>query len=247
MSTARSHSHPRDQVFAPLKAPNAGELIVRRIGEAIGSGLLEPGERLPTEIELSTMLAVAPMTLRQAIAILREAGLVETRRGKHGGTFVARNVVDALAARRHTARGATWRDFCDWRRAVSGEAAALAAERASPAQLSRLEHLAADVEGRAAQDFPAFRLADSRFHMAIAEMSGSPSIQSAETTVQAELGEALASIAAPVLARRQSATGHAPIIAAIALRDGGEARAAMLRHVEATHDWVVGLRAAPPT
>src|SRR2546428_13424529 len=107
----------RERVFAPLRAPNASELIVRRIGEAIGSGVLAPGEQLPSELELASMLAVAPMTLRQAIAILREAGLVETRRGKYGGSFVAENVVDALAARRQGADGASWRELCDWRRA----------------------------------------------------------------------------------------------------------------------------------
>lgn len=236
---------PRERVFAPLRAPNAGELIVRRIGEAIGSGLLEPGERLPSEVELATMLAVAPMTLRQAIGILREAGLVETRRGKNGGTFVARNVVDALAGNAQNARGTAWRDLCDWRRAVSGEAAALAAERRSRHQLAVLRRLAADVERQAADDFPAFRLADSRFHMAIGEMSGSARLQAAETTLQAELGEVLASIPAPVRARRASTTGHAPIVAAIAAGAEVRARAAMIRHVEATHDWVVGLRAAP--
>src|SRR5689334_12616800 len=190
----------RLRVFEPLQTSNTSELIVRRIGEAIGSGVLEPGERLPSEIELATMLAVAPMTLRQAIAILREAGLVETRRGKHGGTFVARNVVDALAGRRPNARGTEWRDLCDWRRAVSGEAAALAAERVAADRLAVLTQLAADVEQQAADDFPAFRLADSRFHMAIAEMSGSPRLHAAETTVQAELGEVLSSIPAPVRA-----------------------------------------------
>src|SRR5437660_642436 len=122
----------RARVFAPLRAPNASELIVRRLGEAIGSGVLAPGEQLPPELELASMLAVAPMTLRQAIAILREAGLVETRRGKHGGSFVAANVVDALASRRRRADVASWRELCDWRRAVSGEAAALASDRVDP-------------------------------------------------------------------------------------------------------------------
>jgi GntR family transcriptional regulator, transcriptional repressor for pyruvate dehydrogenase complex len=235
----------RERVFAPLRAPNASELIVRRIGEAIGSGVLAPGEQLPPELELASLLAVAPMTLRQAIAILREAGLVETRRGKHGGTFVAENVVDALAARRRRADAASWRELCDWRRAVSGEAAALAADRVEGPGLALLEELAAEVERRTAGGFAGYRLADSRFHMAIAEASASARLISAETAVQAELGEVLASIPAPVRARRVSATGHDPIVAAIGRGDGEGAHAAMVSHVEATYDWVVGLRAAP--
>jgi DNA-binding FadR family transcriptional regulator len=187
------------------------------------------------------------MTLRQAIAILREAGLVETRRGKHGGTFVAENVVDALAARRRRADTASWRELCDWRRAVSGEAAGLAADRVDATGLARLEEFAAEVERRTAGGFAEYRLADSRFHMAIAEASASARLVSAETALQAELGEVLASIPAPVRARRVSATGHGPIVAAIASGDADGAHAAMVSHVEATYDWVVGLRAAPRT
>lgn len=233
------------RMFAPLQAPNASELIVRRIGEAIGGGLLAPGEQLPSERELAGMLAVAPMTLRQAIAILRDAGLVETRRGRHGGTFVAADVVGALAQRRRRPGGASWRDLCDWRRAVSGEAAALAAERAGGDVVDALSGLADAVERQLAGEFAAFRIADSRFHLAIAEASRSARLLAAETSIQAELGEVLASMPAPVRARAASTTGHAPILAAIRSGDGAAARTAMIRHVEATHDWVVGLRAAP--
>jgi DNA-binding FadR family transcriptional regulator len=238
-------SSPLDRVYAPLRAPNASELIVRRIGEAIGSGVLSPGEQLPSEIELATMLAVAPMTLRQAIAILREAGMVETRRGKHGGTFVADNVVDALAARRRRTDERSLRELTDWRRAVSGEAAALSAERITPSLLEWLESAASEVARQAAGGFAAFRLADSRFHLAIATAAGSDRLIAAETAVQAELGEVLAAIPAPVRALRASAGGHEPIVAAIGDRDPAAARAATLRHVEATHDWVVGLSVAP--
>lgn len=236
---------PLDRVYAPLRAPNASELIVRRIGEAIGSGLLVPGQQLPSEVELATMLAVAPMTLRQAIAILRETGLVETRRGKHGGTFVAANVVDALAARRRRIDQRSLRELTDWRRAVSGEAGALAAERITPAALALLQQGAAEVEHDAPVGFAAFRLADSRFHLAIAEAGGSDRLVAAETAIQAELGEVLAAIPAPVRALRASAGGHEPILAAIGDRDPAAARAATVRHVEATHDWVVGLSVAP--
>jgi DNA-binding FadR family transcriptional regulator len=232
-------------VFAPLRVPNASELIVRRIGEAIESGLLAPGQRLPSERQLAARLAVAPMTLRQAIAILREAGLVETRRGKHGGTFVIADVVEALAATSRLPGAEALRDLADWRRAVSSQAAALAAARASPADVDRIAALAAAVEALTAETFPAFRLADSRFHLAIAAAARSARLLAAETAIQAELGEALAAIPAPVRARRASTAGHGPIVAAIRAGDEAAAGEAMTRHVESTHDWIVGLSARP--
>src|SRR4249920_936294 len=80
----------RAVVFSPIGGQGLVEQAVRRLGEAIGLGLLEVGERLPSEPELAERLGIAPMTLRQALAILREAGYVETQRGRGGGTFVRR-------------------------------------------------------------------------------------------------------------------------------------------------------------
>ena len=74
--------------LGPARPEGAVEQIVRRIGEAIGAGILEPGTQLPPEAELATRLEVAPMTLRQALAVLRSAGFIETRRGRGGGSFV---------------------------------------------------------------------------------------------------------------------------------------------------------------
>src|SRR3982751_6489883 len=75
----------RDLLLSPVVPAGAVEQVVRRIGE----GVLAPGERLPGQIELSGTLGVARMTLRQALAILEDAGLVEVRRGRTGGAFVA--------------------------------------------------------------------------------------------------------------------------------------------------------------
>ena len=135
------------------------------------------------------------------------------------------------------------RDLTDWRRAVSGEAAALAAARASPSQVRLVRRLAAIVE-LAVADFPAFRLADARFHLAIAEASASARLVAAETQVQTELGDILRLTQGPALARKTSQAGHQPLVAAIAAGDSVAARDAMQTHAEATHDWVVGLRGA---
>jgi GntR family transcriptional regulator, transcriptional repressor for pyruvate dehydrogenase complex len=230
----------RQAVFAPLRVEGAAEAIVRRLGEAIGSGLLQPGERLPRETDLAAMLDVAPMTLRTALAVLREAGYVETRRGNGGGTYVRPGAAPAAAGAVPSA--AELRALTDWRRAVSGEAAALAAERAGAPEVRAIVEGAAGVERRAGGGFAEFRLADSRFHIAVAEAGASPRLVAAETALQAALAELLGAIPAPVRARRASANGHQPIVDAIAGHDPRAAREAVIAHVEATHDWFVGLR-----
>jgi GntR family transcriptional regulator, transcriptional repressor for pyruvate dehydrogenase complex len=230
----------REVALAPLQAEGAVAQIVRRLGEAIGAGVLAPGERLPSEIELAAQLGVAPMTLRQALQILREAGFVETRRGRTGGSFVRDDPPAALVPAGEPTHSEL-RELTDWRRAVSAQAAALAAERATEAQ-RRAIAAAADAAERAVGEFAAFRLADARFHIAIAEASRSRRLVAAETQIQVEIGELLRIVAGPRLARWVSQAGHEPIVAALVAGDPGTAHGSMTRHIEGTYDWIVGLR-----
>src|SRR3954453_7081141 len=233
----------RDLLLSPVEPTGAVEQVVRRIGEAIGAGLLPPGERLPGQIELAETLGVARMTLRQALAVLEDAGLLEVRRGRTGGAFVAASPPPP-ALDRPTA--SQLRALTDWRRAVSGEAAALAALRRTAGELDGLREAAAAVEAATAHAH-AYRRADARFHVLIAELARSRRLVAAEVNLQVELGEVLTIPPAPARARRVSQAGHDPIVTAIAAADPDTARTATIRHVEATHDWVRGLaRGLPP-
>ena len=101
---------------------------------------------------------------------------------------------------------------------------------------------AAAAAERAVGGFAGFRLADARFHIAVAEASGSRRLVAAETQIQVEIAEMLRIVPGPRLARAVSQAGHDPIVAAIAGRDPAGAHAATERHVEGTHDWILGLR-----
>src|SRR5439155_8885032 len=75
-------------VWRPVRGGNAFEITVERLAQAIRLGVVPRGERLPPERELAERLQVSRVTLREAIGALREAGLLESRRGRAGGTFV---------------------------------------------------------------------------------------------------------------------------------------------------------------
>ena len=74
--------------WRPIRGGNAFEITVARLAQAIKLGLVAEGDRLPAERDLAERLQVSRVTLREAIRALREAGYLESRRGRTGGTFV---------------------------------------------------------------------------------------------------------------------------------------------------------------
>ena len=90
-------------LFAPLDEGGRAETVARRLAKAIRLGLLLDGERLPAESHLAGQFGVSTVTLREALASLRQMGLVETRRGRRGGSFV-RAPDDPQSARLESAR-----------------------------------------------------------------------------------------------------------------------------------------------
>lgn len=223
----------RASLISPLNAGGRVEEVVERISRAIMLGLVVDGEQLPTEVNFAHQLGVSPMTLREALAILRQQGLVETRRGRNGGTFVRRPAnppLDALEERLRSTTVSELRDFTDEQFAVCGAAALLAAERASGANVRRMLHL---VEQLAAAEGVGDRIkADSRFHLEIAMASQSERLTRLEVALQAELTPMLWLPLEAQTSTDDVVAEHHAIATAIAEEDGERARALAERHVQ---------------
>ena len=172
------------------RAGGAGraDQVAEHLAEAIRGGLVAPGERLPAEAALAEQLGVATLTLREALSELRERGLVETRRGRNGGSFVARPSSDALS--RSGLAGLSvrqLRELGDQRQAVLAAAAELAAQRASEREIAALRRR---VERLARAATPGERrLADSEFGIELAAAAQSPRLTQHEANLRAELGD----------------------------------------------------------
>lgn len=232
--TAQPHLHLVDHVLRPARGTNVFESTVEQLATAIRLGVLVDGEQLPPERDLAERLGVARNTLREAIAALREAGLVQTRRGRSGGTLVTYSGPVAAAEDGPRPRlAAAMADALDFRRVVEPGAARLAALQPLTGQ-QRAWLAATAREVRDAESDSAHRIADSRLHLAIATVSGSPMLIDAVTRVQAAVGELLAAI--PVLRRniQHSHAQHDAVVDAILTGAADDARAAMEEHCDAT-------------
>ncbi|MYV69025.1 GntR family transcriptional regulator, partial [Streptomyces sp. SID2131] len=86
-----STSGPADRltpVLRPVRAGNGFEEALEQILQVVRLGLVPDGERLPAERELADRMGISRVTLREVLKVLQEQGLVESRRGRYGGTFV---------------------------------------------------------------------------------------------------------------------------------------------------------------
>lgn len=238
----------RRAVFAPLDdGALRSEAVVRRVGSAIALGLLGDGEQLPAEAELATMLNVSTMTLRDALAELRRFGLVETRRGRGGGSFVrARDdVLAELAEVRLSELGTTdLRELGDTHAAVAAAAARLAAARASRTEIARLR----DIVDRlaVAASVPDQRRAEGRFYIELAACAQSVRLTMQEMDLHLELGQLPWPPAhAPGLLAQMVADHHA-VVEAIEARDADRARTLTEQHIERRTHWSIELRLRLP-
>lgn len=243
-------------LISPLAAAGRADEVVSKVSQAIQLGLFVDGEQLPPETEFAAQLGVSAMTLREALASLRQQGLVETRRGRTGGTFVRRPPappLDILRARLRGMTTSTLRDLIDEQFAVSGAAAKLAAERAAGGSVRRLHALVHQLSGAASLGSQI--RADSRFHIEVAIASQSERLTRLEVGLQTQLGELVwlppeeaadtrFAEAADLLEPIAQSAEHAAIADAIEAEDGDTARLLAERHVQANLRRLTALRLA---
>jgi DNA-binding FadR family transcriptional regulator len=257
-------------LWRPVRGGNAFEITVSRLAQAIKLGLVAEGERLPAERELAEKLQVSRVTLREAIRALREAGYLESRRGRTGGTFVVSRAGTGVPAARVPKDRAR-----PGRKAVAPAAAVTPlARRGAAADLARemgdtlhdaldfrrvvepggaglaasralaaadRQHLVACLTASRDRDPATRRVADSRLHLAIAAASGSPSLAAAVADVQLTLDRLLAAI--PVIKRNldHSDDQHSRVVDAILAGDPAGARSLMEEHCDGTAELLLGL------
>jgi GntR family transcriptional regulator, transcriptional repressor for pyruvate dehydrogenase complex len=231
----------QEAVFRPVRTGNAFEEAVERLLQAIKLGVVTYGERLPAERELALRLAVSRVTLREAIRSLQQAGYVESRRGRSGGTFIiyrpghddAAGEGGAAELKRLVAgMGPSLTDTLTLREVLEVGAAEMAARRALSAEEQAL--LTARLGESERATLAEYRQMDSRLHLAIAEVAGSTGLAAAVADIRMRMNNLLDAI--PLLQPNldHSTDQHRIMVAAILAGDPEAARQATREHLDGT-------------
>lgn len=223
--------------FPRLDTSTAAERIALMLQSMIHQGKLNPGDRLPPERELCSLLGVGRVSVREAIKLLQAQGYVEVKRGPAGGSFISQlkePYVGWLSKVRKEL--ADYLDLIEVRVAVESRAAYLAAQRRDEDDLERMR--AAVSLTSKATDRLQFRSADSEFHEALGRASRSRRLSDVISQTRGELF-----VRADELPFEDdiAATNdeHLMILEAIAASDPDKAAAAASTHINHTAEILV--------
>jgi GntR family transcriptional regulator, transcriptional repressor for pyruvate dehydrogenase complex len=221
-------------VFERVDPPRAHEIVAEQIRRQVGLRLIRRGDVLPPERELARTFGVGRATVQQALRELEADGLVESRRGRHGGTFVrgpapGDPALAPLLEEVRATRG-TVAEALAFRSVVEPAAAALAAERRDAGDLERLRLAVAGTAG-AGDDDEAFMRHDTAFHLAVGEAARNRFLAESIERERLELNRVFPLLPTSAAWHSRSASEHATVLAALEASDADAARAAMAVHV----------------
>jgi DNA-binding FadR family transcriptional regulator len=198
--------------------------------DAIVSGELAPGTRLPKETDLTEEYEISRGVARESMRGLEERGLVTVKHGGH--TIVnpreAWDLFDAdviEAALGGAAAVSLLSDYLECRRMIEIAGAGLAAARASGAQVERLQERE-------------YHAADVAFHLALVQATGNEALVSLVRRIDAALLAARYPLARPAYRKTRAIPEHEAILAAVRARDEDAARKAMTAHLDTVEEYL---------
>lgn len=173
-----------ESAFVPVGPRRTFEGAVEQIAERIRLGDFATGDRLPSERDLAAALQISRPTLREAVRVLSEAGVLEVRTGSTGGIFVASDYVPlALLRSKSDLRLGEVAGVLEARRLIEPRVAQLAAVNAREDDFAHLQrildaHKALLAEGDVLDNEDRFLQLDTQFHLRIARATGNSTIVS---------------------------------------------------------------------
>jgi GntR family transcriptional repressor for pyruvate dehydrogenase complex len=226
------------------REPRLSDKVSELLTDAIMSGKLRPGDRLPTERDLGDQFGVSRTVVREAVRSLAARGLVTVTSGR--GTEVSLiNSGTVAASMRLLVRGREGLDYGkvhEARTAVEIQTAGLAALRASPEDLTRLRGLCDDQQRSLdVGDLAAASEHDYQFHRELAKACGNELLLAMLDSISDVLREVRNLAMAQPHVGEAGIKAHRSILKCIIAGDSDASRKAMQKHLaEAERTWREG-------
>lgn len=219
-------------MFKPIKTTRIYEKIVNEIVALIDQGTLKWGDQLPTERELSETFKVSRTCVREAFRVLESQGFLESRQGH--GTYIALTPVDSMVQPLASAlleEKDQQAELFEMRRFLESQLAYLAAERATPEDVKKMEAILARQEEQIAKGGTGIE-ADDEFHYALAEAANNRILLHIINMTMGFLAKSRESYLLVEKRAERSLAHHREILSAIKAEDGDRAAKAMINHIE---------------
>ena len=224
--------------ITPIQKVNVVEEIFEQLESMLIEGTWKPGDKIPSENELSETFGVSRMTVRQALQKMKALGLIETRSGS--GSYVRQvNPDDSLQdlVPLMVLGDTSQQQVFQFREIIDAESIRIATPIATTEDLSRLEELLGKMKQSADNgDGEKFSEYDLKFHMGIVEMTGNPLIIRTNQILQAVLAESMNS----VIEKMRFAPGldyHEKILNAMKDKDAHLAEKLMREHIRQNYHY----------
>jgi GntR family transcriptional regulator, transcriptional repressor for pyruvate dehydrogenase complex len=223
--------------FSPVRL-DASEHIASEIRLYVERRGLKPGDRIGTENELAREFGVSRPTLREALRLLAGTHLIQVNQGRAGGIFVSATANESMGlgvsqaiATMLATESVSLHELLEARLYLEVPLAGLAAEHAGKAAIAEMDSAIAAAEGHApASD--EFRMADGRFHKAIADAAGNDLMVAFTSWILEVLQPSLVAYMGPALDGDDILDQHRRILRAIRRGQPAAAQRAMLQHIE---------------
>jgi GntR family transcriptional repressor for pyruvate dehydrogenase complex len=224
-------------MFEPVRTRRTFEEAAEQIAHKVRTGELRVGDKLPGERALAAQMEISRPTLREAVRVLVDAGLLEVRRGPGGGMFIAADVVPVeLVREKSTMRVGEVAAVLEARRLLEPRVVQLAAVRATDDDFAALERSieamrAICERGHTAEDEDRLLQLDVQFHLGLARAAANPTVETLMRTLirQLEIARDIA-IHQPLVPEWTIAI-HERTLAAVRSGDPAEVEAVMDEHL----------------
>jgi GntR family transcriptional repressor for pyruvate dehydrogenase complex len=209
------------------------DAVAKALIDYISTNQLKPGDRLPSERQLVEMTGASRLPLREALAVLKGLGIVESRHGK--GVFIKEldpaAVFGMLSPLLKTRADINLDHLFDARQTIETSIAELAAVNHTEENLAVLEHEMA-IMRQSVNDRDTFHFHDAAFHRELARAAGNPVLTVMMASIADLLLELYSHFRNRVAFRKQAIREHEAIMEALRARDAAAARQAVEIHLK---------------